>query len=352
MLPDTEHFAAARQLVRQYGGPTQLQVWHRGELVVDERIGVGAEALFWPYSTSKLWVATAIWALHDDGKLDVDAPVATYWPAFAAAGKSTITIREVLQHRSGLPRVGGSLHEVRTMTNWHRACRNIATATAANDRLAAPAYEWLAWGFILAKVVAGASGQRFEDALRNRIMRPLGADSHAVLPADAVWRGVPFRGTEPSTRLVAAVLNRRSVREACIPAGGIWSRATDLATLLETLAKYPERLRMRPETVRAMLTPSNNGEFDRYSGSRVWWGNGVQLGHSAPSLMGASALGRRSTARTFGHNGSNVSMAWHDLDRDCTFVHCSGRILPFPLNRRYLMRVADAVTAAIDATTP
>lgn len=348
---DQAALARARDIVARRGGPTHLLVRYRGKTLVDDRLGVGSQALFWPYSTSKLWLATLVWALHDDGVLDIEAPVASYWPEFGRAGKHNITIREVLQHRSGLPRVGSTLAEVAAMTHWQRSTARIAAAAPKPKRLERAEYEWLAWGFILAQVVAEATDEQFSRALDKRIMQPLGATSTAQLRPHDTWRRVPFRGTDPTTALVAAVLNRPATVAACIPAGGIWSTATDLADLLDALAYAPHRLGMHSGALERMSAPSNDGEFDRYSGSKVWWGQGVQLGHAARSMMAASSFGRYSTANTIGHNGSNVSMAWHDRDRDLTFVHLSARIAPFPLNRRYLMSVADAVAASVPTAT-
>ena len=344
---DSAPLHRARRLVARRGGPTHLLVRYRGETIVDDRHGVGEHALFWPYSTSKLWIATLVWALYNDGVIDLDAPVARYWPAFGRAGKHSITVREVLHHRSGLPRVGNTLSEVAAMTDWDRSISRIAAATPKPGRLARPQYEWLAWGFILAQVVTGATGDSFASALHTRICQRLGAHSTAQLRASDAWRRVPFRGTDPATAVVAAVLNRPSTVAACIPAGGIWSAASDLADLLDALAYQPQQLDMPQDVLDRMSAPSNDGEFDRYSGSKVWWGQGVQLGHSASAMMAASSFGRRSTANTIGHNGSNVSMAWHDRDRDLTFIHLSARIQPFPCNRRYLMSVADAVLEAV-----
>ncbi|UQN14713.1 serine hydrolase domain-containing protein [Gulosibacter sp. ACHW.36C] len=350
-------------LARRRGGPAQLLVRRGGETLADARFGVGADALFWPFSVSKLWLATLIWALHDDGLLDVDEPVAAYWPAFAAEApgaseKARITVREVLQHRSGLPRVGGTLAEVASMTDWGRATGNIARATPtrmpAGAQVRRPSYEWLAWGFMLAEVAFGATGEReLQSLLRDRILRPLGLDStFATLPRTERWRAVPFRATEPTASVTAAVLNRERVRRATIPAGGVWTQAGDLAALLEAVAPGHDGLALglRAETVRQLLTPSNEGEFDRYAGSHTWWSNGYQLGHPGPDLMRASAFGRRSSERAYGHNGSNASMAWHDPERDLTFVYLSGILSPFPANRRWLMRLEDAVLAGADGT--
>jgi CubicO group peptidase (beta-lactamase class C family) len=361
-VTEPQWLAPAVALARRRGGPAHLLVRRGGETVADARLGVGPHAAFWPFSVSKLWLATLIWTLHDAGALDVDAPVADYWPDFAAKApnapeKRAITLRDVLQHRSGLPRVGGTFVEVATMPNWRAATGNIARAAPsrmpAGNTQRRPSYEWLAWGFILAEVAFGATGIRdLQALLESRILTPLGLDgTYARLPASERWRAVPFRATDPTMLPTRAVLASPRVRLATIPAGGVWTGANDLATLLEQFAprhRTDNALGLRPATIDGLLAPSNAGEFDRYAGSKTWWSNGFQLGHPGPGLMRASAFGRRSSPRAYGHNGSNTSMAWHDPDRDLTFVYLSGILSPFPANRRWLMRLEDAVLAGHD----
>ncbi|NLT26565.1 MAG: beta-lactamase family protein, partial [Microbacteriaceae bacterium] len=175
-------FDEARRLLRRRGGRAHLLVRHRGETVLDERLGVGPEAAFWPFSVSKLWIATLVWALHDDGALDVDDPVADHWPEFGRHGKRA-TILDVLRHRSGVPRAGSTLAEVAAMTDWRRATAAIAPAPPIRRHDAKPAYEWLAWGFILGEVArraTGLSAEALPGLLRDRILDPLGADGTSL----------------------------------------------------------------------------------------------------------------------------------------------------------------------------
>lgn len=340
----------ARRLALRRGGRAHLLVTHRGETVLDERLGVGAEAAFWPFSVSKIFIATLIWALRDDDVLDVDAPVADYWPEFAAAGKEAITVRDVLRHRSGLPRIGTEVDEVLVMTDWQRATARIAAAAPIHAPDREPAYEWLAWGFILGEVARRAAGAELDELLRERILEPIGASgTYLGLPDTERWRAVPFVGRDVSSIVTATVLNRASVRRAIIPAGGVSTRASDLTALLEALRLGGDALCLDSATVTEMTAPSNAGHFDRYAGSRVWWGQGVQLGQPGKRALQASAFGRKSSARAFGHNGSNVSIAWTDPDRELTFVYLSGLIEPFPVNRLRLMAIEDAVLTAVDA---
>ena len=83
----------------------QLAAYRGAELVVDLHAGDGisADSLMIPFSTSKNSIAFSIGLLVDRGALDLDDPVATYWPEFAAEGKQHVLVRELLSHQAGLP---------------------------------------------------------------------------------------------------------------------------------------------------------------------------------------------------------------------------------------------------------
>src|SRR5262249_40089240 len=90
----------------------QVGAYLDGELVVDGCAGlaeegtnraVDGETLFNVSSTGKGVAATCLHVLVDRGMVDYAAPVATYWPEFAARGKSCVTVAHVLSHQSGIP---------------------------------------------------------------------------------------------------------------------------------------------------------------------------------------------------------------------------------------------------------
>ena len=98
----------------QSGAEVGLQVaaYVDGALVVDAWAGVADAAtrrpvdgatLFTAWSTTKGFVATCLHLLADRGRVDYDAPVATYWPEFAAHGKAAAKVRHALTHTAGIP---------------------------------------------------------------------------------------------------------------------------------------------------------------------------------------------------------------------------------------------------------
>ena len=99
-----------RGQIERFGGGAAVCVYHRGELVVDLWGGYRdpsgtpwlRDTMAPSFSTTKGVASTLIHVMADRGLIDYEEPVATYWPEFAQAGKSAITIRQVLAHQSGL----------------------------------------------------------------------------------------------------------------------------------------------------------------------------------------------------------------------------------------------------------
>ena len=73
-----------------------------GDTLVDIAYRCEPTNLFWTFSASKALTSVVVWRLVERGLIDLDAPVATYWPAYGAGGKDEVTVRQVMQHRSGM----------------------------------------------------------------------------------------------------------------------------------------------------------------------------------------------------------------------------------------------------------
>ena len=81
---------------------SQLVVKVKGKTVIDLSARVNPDSLTTVFSVSKALSALGIAKLVGSGKLDVDQTVAHYWPEFAANGKESITVRQLLSHQAGL----------------------------------------------------------------------------------------------------------------------------------------------------------------------------------------------------------------------------------------------------------
>src|SRR5689334_5666687 len=109
------------------------------------------------WSTSKGPTALCAHVLADRGLLDLDAPVATYWPEFAAAGKEKVLVRHLLSHRAGLagPREPHSLQE---LYDWEFTTRRLAATEPWWEPGTQSGYHALTYGFLVGEVVRRVSG--------------------------------------------------------------------------------------------------------------------------------------------------------------------------------------------------
>jgi len=363
----------AAALVEQRGAAAQLWVAQGGEVLLDRTFGCGPHDLFWLFSASKPWVTVLLYQLVEQGLVELDAPVARYWPEFAAHGKGGITLRHVLQHRSGLPTAGrglrprrsapapgrgradvvgmalGSLGDALAMTSWERSVRRIERARPRFPPGQVPAYQYLDFGFIVGEVVRRVTGRPVADLLRERVAGPLGLrDTHLGLPAPELRRAVAVRGRGWYARGVAAVVNRPAVRMAPIPAAGISTTARDLGTFYTGLLGWGGRRLVSEASLAEMTTPSAEHDLDQLVGIHIRWAQGLQLGGPRLPPLTFSPMGRTSSPRAFGHNGSNVAIGWADPDRDLVFAYVNNLMTGYVPDYTHLAEVADAVLGACD----
>lgn len=350
---DEPVMADALRLVRGRHGATRLLVVRDGQRYLDERSGCEPNSLFWMFSAGKPFIAVLVHRLAEQGRIALDAPVAAYWPEFARFGKGDVTVRRVLQHRSGMAVATTTLGDALAMTHWNHSVHRIERAKLRWPVGTVPAYQYLAFGFILGELVERATGMPVADALRTELLYPLGLhDTYLGVPEPELYRCVPIRGTTPVGRVAAVDLNRRSVRRAVIPAAGISTTAEDVARFYGMLlggGTIGGTRILSPDTVTRMLRPSSNGELDRYAKAPVRWSEGFQLGGARHAAGFISPLGELSSKQAFGHNGSNCCVAWADPTRALVFVHLTSRLGEGLDAIGHHSAVADAVIAACDA---
>ena len=173
-----------------------LAVTIDGELVVDLWGGWADEARTRPWaadtvtnvwSTTKMMTSLTALLLVDRGELDLDAPVARYWPEFGAAGKSGIQVRHLMSYNSG---VSGWAQPV-TMADL--CDREKTTALLAAQAPwwqpgSGSGYHALNYGHLVGEVVRRITGQSLGAFFSQQIAQPLGADFHIGLPASEFGR--------------------------------------------------------------------------------------------------------------------------------------------------------------------
>lgn len=129
------------------------------------------------YSTTKGMTATCAHRLADQGLLDLDAPVARYWPEFAQSGKEDLPIRYLLSHQAGLPALSevmplGSIYDWSTMTGA------LARQAPWWEPGAQHGYHALTFGWLVGEVVRRITGKTLGTYFREEIAEPLGLEFH------------------------------------------------------------------------------------------------------------------------------------------------------------------------------
>jgi CubicO group peptidase (beta-lactamase class C family) len=257
-----EHGEVGASVCVTQGGDTVVDLWGG---VGDPETGAAWEkdtiSLVW--SSGKGAVGLSAHVLATRGQLDLDAPVATYWPEFAANGKEGITIRHLLTHQAGLAALTEPLPEG-GMCDWDLVVDRLAEQAPMWAPGTTHGYHALTFGHLIGEVVRRVAGQSFGTWFREEIAEPLGIDLWFGLPEDHEHRVVPVNATDPEPgapiptfymdaltnpdSIAALVLmnsgglmlpggaNTRAVRAAEIPAANAVGNARALAGLYRPLA--------------------------------------------------------------------------------------------------------------------
>ena len=173
-----------------------LAVTIDGEFVVDLWGGWADEARSRPWaadtitnvwSTTKMMTSLTALLLVDRDELDLDAPVARYWPEFGAAGKSDIKVRHLMSYNSG---VSGWEQPVTVADLCDREKTTALLAAQAPwwQPGSASGYHALNYGHLVGEVVRRITGQGLGVFFSQQIAQPLGADFHIGLPASEFGR--------------------------------------------------------------------------------------------------------------------------------------------------------------------
>jgi CubicO group peptidase (beta-lactamase class C family) len=191
-----------------------VAAWVDGELVVNLWAGTADEAGTKPWqvdtlstvlSGTKGITSTCVHQLVERGDLNLNAPVARYWPEFAQAGKEDITLGMVMSHRSGVigPRQRMDWTQV---TDWDLVCERLAAAEPWWEPGTAQGYHMTTFGFILGEVFRRVTGNTVGQYLRTEIAEPLGAEIHIGLPRTEQHRCAD-RVAKPHIRQMLADVN-------------------------------------------------------------------------------------------------------------------------------------------------
>lgn len=339
-----------RVLASQRLGGASLCVYHRGEKVVDvwggDRNAAGdpweADTVVCSFSTTKGVASTAVHVLADRGLVDYDAPVARYWPEFAAKGKGAITVRQVMSHEAGLHGIRSLIDHSSRMLDWEHMVAALADAEPAFEPGSANAYHGITYGWLAGEIVRRVSGKSIGAFVQTEIAEPLGVDGLFIGVPEAMrgrlarlmrwprllaWNATAAAGMwfRPTRDLIEALLPAElhpaiwddETLAAEIPgAAGVFD-ARSLARMYAAIScggSIDSTYLVSPSTVRAMGSVQNR-RLDRVLLVPIVWRLGY---HTIFTTAGVSRGG-------FGHYGYLGSGGWCDPSRELAFAYVTNR---------------------------
>ncbi len=316
-----------------------------GELVVDLWGGHvdAAQTALWQrdtitnvWSTTKTMTALCALMLAGRGQLDFHAPVARYWPEFAANGKERVEVRHLMGHTSGLSGWQEPVTE-QTLYDWEQATALLAAQAPWWPPGTASGYHAITQGYLVGEVIRRVSGRTVGQFFAEEVAGPLNADFHIGLdPAhDArVSNVIPpppleLGAVDPASIAIRTLANppmdarmawSSAWRRAEIPAAGGHGNARSVAIAQSPLAcggTVHGRQFLTPEAC-AMVFEEQAKGIDLVLGVPLRFGMGYGL-NSAELPVGPSE-------RMCFWSGWGGSLIIVDLERRMTFAYVMNRM--------------------------
>lgn len=285
------------------------------------------------YSVGKAVCAILIWRLQERGDLDVDAPVARYWPEFGQAGKADIPVRWLLTHQAGLPAIRRPL-PASSQLDWEVMTAALAAQEPWWEPGTAHGYHSNTQGFLLGEVIRRATGTRIGRFLKDELREPAGIDFHfgtapeddrrtadmlpVTTPPDAARNPInPLQllanRNPPMPKSGPGSQNSREYRAAEFPSTNGHGSAKALARLygaLATTGEFDGYPILGPATIREATREQAYG-VDEVLGRPTRFASGFQL------AMKERPLGPN--LETFGHFGGGGSLGFADPEAELGF---------------------------------
>ena len=297
------------------------------------------------YSTTKGLTAICAHRLAAEGRLDLDAPVANYWPEFAVNGKQRIAVRTLLNHRAGLPAIRKPLVP-EDLYDW----RTMADALAAEEPWWEPGtkhgYHALTFGYLVGEVIRRITGKSVGSYFKDEIAAPLKIDAHIGLDVHDDGRVAEMIGAPPPAPgefnlfaeaakhpesvtaktfmnplvLSMATVNSREWRGAEIPGANGHTNGRALARLYGAMARGGEVDGVR--VVEARQISACHTEESRGPDAVLL----IPTRFSTGFMLSQPGEEMGPNARAFGHPGAGGSLGFADPDVKIGFGYAMNRM--------------------------
>jgi CubicO group peptidase (beta-lactamase class C family) len=270
------------------------------ELPPDQWIPMRPDTIFDLASMTKLFTAIAAVQLIQAGRVDLNAPVARYIPAFAANGKANITIRNLLTHTSGLPAdPDPSLCDYPTNDQRWAAVYAVAPFAPPDTAYLYSDMNMMTMG----KVIEAVTGQTLDQVIAQRITRPLAMTDTMFNPPASLRPRIAAEEFQPWTGRGIVWGSVHDENAYCVGGvsghAGLFSTAHDLGVLAQALldgGRYGRARILSEESVRSMFTDYN----------QAFPGNAHGLGFELDQRWYMDGLTSPVTAGHTGYTGTSI----------------------------------------------
>jgi len=297
------------------------------------------ETLVNVYSVGKAMAAICLLGLVEQGEVELDRPVAAYWPEFAAAGKGEITVQMLLAHRAALPALHERLGDL-AMYDWELMTSTLAAETPWWQPGSGHGYHVNTFGFLVGELVRRVSGEAFGAHFARTIATPLDADFQFGIAAAEDARVADFVFAGPTPGFAAAdtptmvsqayinppgfsgigTVNSRAWRAAEMPSSNGHATARAVARIYSALAceGAVDGIRLLAPATVSLAGREVSGGHDLVLNRPSRFGLGFQLTQPERPLG--------PNPRSFGHFGAGGSLGFADPDERLAFGYTSNQV--------------------------
>lgn len=342
-------------------GGSSLAVFQHGRPVVNVWQGEAQAGEPWTeetistvFSCTKGIISILAARLVEQGLLNLEAPVADYWPEFAQGGKSEIKVKTLLQHRAGLSATRRDLSRAELLDG-----ETVIKELAAQEPLWQPdsnyGYHALTFGHLVSKLIQSVSGHSANEYLQKHVAQPLGVNMWIGLPAnqalnvatlvsdgnfqsqnpphgsDQYWveKAMTFGDALPTDPTSAGGFNDPETLAAELAGAGGVTNAFGLAKIYSAAVIETDGVRLvNDDTLEMAIKPASFGQ-------NVWhepaphpvWGNGFML----PASPHFEIPGDKG----FGHNGLGGQAGWASLENRIGFGYTTSYLRNSPETQKH-----------------
>jgi CubicO group peptidase (beta-lactamase class C family) len=307
----------------------------RGEIVLNRSLGHSREGKIASvdtpiclFSASKAISAVLVHLLAEQGKINLLNPVSYYIPAFAAKGKGSITIHQLLAHRGGVPSVPADV-DLDLFYDQEAALQMVCQAQPTDHQAKIQAYHAVTSGFVINELIRVTTGLNTEQYLNKYIRKPMGMryfrygltakeqaavaiNTSTGLNIELINRALTsVLGAHPD--MVVQMTNDPRFYRSVIPSVNLFATAEEVSRFYQMLlnhGRWQGRKILDPLTVHRAVRPQGKTELDKTLMLPMRYSAGFMLGGAPIGIFG------KDTQYAYGHLGYANIFCWADPQRD------------------------------------